>query len=161
MPRQVSAQRVQEVKWTCKGTPIGVGGMAGSARGAAVRPRRCQVRHLSACSVGSRRTDAGARQASGYSANLKRNSKVLDFVKRGGQHIVNGKTPARDQSFSSTANPNHQGHCPPHHSALQVHNLKNDCRRPASRISAQPDCSTSQASLPSAGCHQVPTESSW
>ena len=37
MPRQVSAQRVQEATWTCKGTPIGVGGMAG--RGCECRNR--------------------------------------------------------------------------------------------------------------------------
>ena len=32
MSWRVSAQRVQEAARTCKGTPIGVGGMAGSAR---------------------------------------------------------------------------------------------------------------------------------
>ena len=96
MPRQVSAQRVQEAAWTFNGTPSGwrsgnggeragrsrecrnrCGGLKQSRRPPPLQqgPRRCRVRYLSACSVGSRRTDGGARQeacganAAGRSSN--------------------------------------------------------------------------------------------
>ena len=83
MPRQVSAQRLQEAAWTLDGVPIGYrSGNSGerAGRGSDCReslrrsetskrppplqqgPRRCRVRYLSVCFAGSRRADGGARQ---------------------------------------------------------------------------------------------------
>ena len=52
----------------------------------------CQVRCLSGCFVGSRRTDSGARSARDYSATLTRKVKVLDFIKSGGPKLTVDRT---------------------------------------------------------------------
>ena len=52
-------------------------------------PRCCQVRCLSGCFVGSRRTDSGARSASDYSGSLKLKSKDICYpidTKNSGTH---------------------------------------------------------------------------
>ena len=47
-------------------------------------PRRCSVRYLLVCPVGSCRIASGARSASDDSARGDRNVKVLDFIQFGG-----------------------------------------------------------------------------
>ena len=91
MPRQVSAQRVQEAAWTLDGTRIGWRSGNGGERAGRSRERRNGCgglkqargpRRYSRGLVAARYVTArGARPASDYSANLTRKVKVLDFIK--------------------------------------------------------------------------------